>query len=81
MLVLPAHIKATRAKANAFAHEGMQLHGFEADDHLAWSIFYNACLAYLQRSSHLTNKKHGTALARVYELAAERATKRTDLLG
>lgn len=81
MLVLPAHVKAMRAKANALAHEGMQLHGFVGDDHLAWSIFYNACLEYLQRSSHFSMKKNDVALTRVFELAAERATKREKLLG
>lgn len=81
MLVLPPHVKAMRAKANAMAHEGMRLHGFDDEDHATWSVFYNSCLAYVQRSSHLPAKKNDVALARVYELAAERATKRENLLG
>lgn len=81
MLALPTQITANRAKANALAHNGMKLHGYAADDFQAWRIFYDACYAYVQRTTHLpkTNRDEKTVV-QVFELAAAKVENYKKLL-
>lgn len=75
-----AILKKRRARANALARVGMQLHGFEQDDHIAWSVFYTHTDNYLRQAGYFTrsNTRHtpkaSAAINAVYEAAAEETT-------
>ncbi len=71
-----AILKKRRARANKLARVGMRLHGFNQDDTVAWSVFYQVVDTYLRTSGYFQQNdarqtaKQSAAINALYEKAA-----------